>query len=103
MRVGEWDVFKRERFARLMLAKEAFEERTTPAAAGSGAEAFAQLARFARLMDADVVDHFATRDVEAEAKFVIWFHSFTRSVMDGGGDWSCMGAGSEIRQAFRIP
>ena len=49
----------------------------TPAATGSRAAALADLARATRLIQPDVVDDLAFRDVEAVADFIVEIHSVT--------------------------
>jgi len=56
------------------LVEQSLEISPAPAAAGSGAEALAQLARPARPLHSQKVEHFPLRDVKTEANFVVEIH-----------------------------
>jgi hypothetical protein len=55
--------------------EEPFEKWAAPAATGPRAKALGQLPDATRLLDANEVFHFPSRNVKTEAKFVVGFHT----------------------------
>lgn len=74
LRVGQSVIGLFKVFFRLF--HQSLQERPAPTAASTCAKTVAQLARFDRPVDTDIVHHFAFGDVKTEAQIVVEFHRY---------------------------
>lgn len=66
--------------AGVILFQQTLQERTAPAASGSGSVALGKLAGQFGLFDANELNDFPLRDVKAEADFIVVIHDVMSAV-----------------------